>query len=143
MEIEPNTASGAVNLTDLERERVALVEKLHFARQLEAEATTLRLCEGDPAQRDLELAECLADIRAGINAICDQLEAEGGEHWTPGLRATHFAREVRNASQALKTSEIQLDRLNFVSTQIAKQLANPIPVKSSSPSGSDAVGHAK
>lgn len=138
MEIETNTPSE-VNLTALERARVALVEKLHYARQVDSEATTLRLCEGDPAQRDLELAECLTAIRAGINAISDQLAAQGGEHWTPGLRIC----EVRNVSQALRTYELQLDRLNFVSTQIAKQLAHSTSIKSSSPSGSDAVGHAK
>jgi hypothetical protein len=106
--------------------RDALARKLKRAKDVELEASALRLSGRDSSTLDLELADLLVAIRIDLNAITDEIERTCGEHFTPGMRLAHFGKELRNARQALRVAEIQHERIGFVLDQLKSQPASQL-----------------
>jgi hypothetical protein len=72
----------------------------------------------------LELAEAIAGIRIELGEAVALLERESGERWTPGLRVSQFARELRGAEAHLKVADIISGRLDFVIDHLAGERPN-------------------
>jgi len=120
MNIEPaRTVPEDQFVRELRSARASIASKLAEAHRVDEEVKTSRLLGRDASAQELTFAQLLSDIRKELSAIVDELQSHNGERWTPGLRASHFGRELRNARDVLTATDRQLDRLNFVTCHIA------------------------
>ena len=94
--------------------RDSIVATLAAAHAADTDCIRARSLGRDSSEEDLKRAELIALARARISQAVDLLEQQRGSDCIIGVKASHFAGEIRNAQQALAIADVQASRLNFV-----------------------------